>query len=362
MNYRITEVLPAEDLGASGVKNVEIDIGEVISRLRFRYSFTNGVPLINIAHPAKCLSKVELLDGSDVLESLSGMEMQAVNFYDTKKTPINFFDIDASSVQYAVMDFNFGTYLFDEELAFDPTKFTNPKLSITFDEDAANTTAGVGTLEILAYVFDEKAVSPAGFLMNKEHHLYTPAASSHKYIDLPDDYVLRSMFLKATTTDVDPVAQISNIKITEDNDKRIPYNISALDLALFDMEEYGLLRERLTNDLAITATDWYVTPAYRVGVIPVNTGTVAAAAELPSITIAHTHVSLGASTTTLRNKTYIDGALPHGVFAIPFGNPMDSADWYDIRAIKSLKTDILTTADDQTGGEVALVLQQYRPY
>lgn len=363
MNYRLAEILAAEDLGAKGTKTLDLNFSEIASRLRLRYNFTNGTPLLNVKHPVECLTQIELVDGSDVLFSLTGAQAQALSFYDTGVTPLNIFDVDTGSKQYTQVDINFGRFLWDTELGFDPSRFNNAQLKVTFDEDAANASASAGTLEVLGFLFDEKAASPSGFLMNKEHYSYTPAASEHKYIDLPSDYVLRNMLLRTLITDGDPVDQIESIKLSENNDKRIPYDISMLDLALWNMELYGGLNEYCQNDLVVTETYWNATPAYRLQVTPVSVGNpTTTEAELPAITIANNKITLGATTHTTRDKTHIKGYAPHNVFAFPLGNPFEIADWYDIAAIKSLRLDIETTSNDQTGGEVNVILQQLRPY
>lgn len=363
MNYRIAEILAAEDLGANGTKTIALNFSEIASRLRLRYKFTNGTPLINIAHPAECLTKIEIVDGSEVLYSLSGQEAQAMNFYDKGKSPHNVFNVDTSQDQYTFIDIDFGRFLWDTELGLNLDPFDNPQLKVTYDEDAANTSGSAGTLEVLGFLFDDKSVSPTGFFRNTEHYTYTPSASAHEYVELPSDYVLRKMLLRTYTTDVDPVVQMDSIKLSENQGKKIPLDISWRDLAYMNIDIFGLLSEYCTMDLVVTATDWYVTPSYLVQVNPVNTGDVTTgSAEFPGITIANTHVSLSASITCIRNKTYVAGYAPHNVLALPFGDQMDIGDWYDIASLKSLRADLLPTSDDQSGGEVCMILQQLRPY
>ena len=80
MNYKWSEILSAETYAAAGTKVIDIDLSDPISRLSILMKATNngGVPT---DHPAKIIKKVELVDGSDVLMSLSGMDIQALNHY-----------------------------------------------------------------------------------------------------------------------------------------------------------------------------------------------------------------------------------------------------------------------------------------
>ena len=362
MSYRIAEILARKDVGAAGTESIDINLAKTLSKIQINWRFTNATALINIGHLVDCLTKVELVDGSDVIMSMTGQQAQALNFYCGKKDLGNRFNVDTAQIQKAVVDLDFGRFLWDEALAFDPTQFTNPQLKITFDEDAANTSAVVNGLEVLGYIFDGPQPNPSGFLCAKEQYSYTPAASAHEYITLPTDRVIRNMLFRCKTTDVDPETQMDSFKLSEDNDNRVPFDISSLNLLRLDALLNGRVEEYCVNDLAITATDWYITPAQEVQPIPVNTGTVAAAAELPTITIANTHLSLGATTTTIRNKTMVAGYAPHSCLNMLFGDALDIANWYDPRDLGSLRLDLLTTSDDQTGGANSVVLQQVRNY
>lgn len=363
MNFRIAEILAEEDIGASGTKSIDINISKAISKISINWKFTTATALANTAHPVDCLTKIELMDGSDALFSLTGQEAQALNFYNGKSCLGNVINVDAATTQRAVVDIDFGRYLWDKELAFDPSQFANPQLKVTFDEDAANGSAVANGLEVLGYVFDGAQPTPQGFLSAKEHYAYTPAASAHEYIVLPTDRIIRNMLFRCKTTDVDPVSQISKIKLSENNDDTIPFDVSALNLLRIDELLRGKVQEYVTNDLVVTASDFYVTPAQDVQVTPVNTGDVTtASAEFPSITIANTHVSLGATITSVRNKTIIEGLAPHSCLNMPCGVPSDIETWYSPIDLGSLRADILTTSDDQTGGAVAVVLESLRSY
>ena len=142
MNTRIASILAAEDLGETGTKTIDINIKDIISRITIMFEATN-VSEDMASHPAGNVTKIELVDGSDVLYSLNGHQAQAVNFYDRDIQPYSYIDNIAGHKQRAVFGIDFGRFLYDQGLAFDPTKFTNPQLKISWDEDVCEVDAVV---------------------------------------------------------------------------------------------------------------------------------------------------------------------------------------------------------------------------
>ena len=362
MSYRIAEILARKDVGDAGTESIDINLAKTLSKIQINWRFTNFTPLLNIGHLVDCLTKIELVDGSDVIMSMTGQQAQALNFFCGKKDLGNRFNVDAAQIQKAVVDLDFGRFLWDEELAFDPTQFANPQLKVTYDEDLANTGVVVNGLEVLGYIFDKTQPNPSGFLCAKETYSYTPAASAHEYISLPTDRVIRNMMFRCKTTDVDPETQMASFKLSEENDNRIPFEISSLNLLRLNQLLDGRVEEYMINDKVIAATKWYATPAQDVQIVPVGAGAVTAGNGLPSIDLANTYIELGATLTSTRYQTMVSGYAPHNCLNMLFGDKLDIPNWYDPRDLGSLRLDLLTTADDQTEGANSVVLQQVRNY
>ncbi|GAI51927.1 unnamed protein product, partial [marine sediment metagenome] len=73
-------------------------------------------------------------------------------------------------------------------------------------------------------MFDEKVVTPNGYLLNKEVSSFTPVAGSAKPIDLPLDNIIRKILVMNTNDDEEPDVQFETIKIDEEKGKRIIIN------------------------------------------------------------------------------------------------------------------------------------------
>ena len=139
MNYREVEILGPTDLGAAGTKIIDIDLADPLSTIELIWR-TKVVTVSDMldTHVA-CISKIELVDGSDVLASLSGEEAQALAFYTMGRMPLNNITVVVDDYMESVIPIYFGRHVFDPLLAFEPRKFTKPQLKVTWDEDKANT-------------------------------------------------------------------------------------------------------------------------------------------------------------------------------------------------------------------------------
>jgi len=78
VRYRIAELLAPEDLGPSGTKTVDITTRDPISRIEINFSATNGADGMS-DHPAANITRVEVVDGSDLLfwTTMTGLSLWA---------------------------------------------------------------------------------------------------------------------------------------------------------------------------------------------------------------------------------------------------------------------------------------------
>ena len=363
-NYRITSVLAPKDLGASGTEVIDVNLKDIISTFDFIWKTTNVTVSVMLAPHMRCISKVELVDGSDVLHSLSGEEMQALNYYDTKRTPQDELSLTVGGIFTSKFSINFGRYLYDTMLALDPNKFRNLQLKVTWDEDAANTSVVVNELTVTAHVFDEKKVSPRGFLMAKEVFSYTPVASGFEYVDLPTDYPYRKLVLKSDSTDLNPFVTIDQFKISENNDKVIPVNLTGEELFRLTKDDFPRMQNRMTMDAVVTAKTIYVVPSYdnAINIEYDGTAFVTAQSLFAAPTYTNQSIALAASVDIQADNASYSGLCPHSCLVYEFGDQNDVADFYDVRNIGSLQLQMKGAAAVGTSPAAKIVLQQLRTY
>ena len=132
MRYRQATILAQESATTAATKTIDITLKDVISRLQIKFNATNNGHVAT-DHPAKQISKIELVDGSDVLLSLSAQQIEALMFYEYIKGRNYEMEYRNGCENRMVLDILFGRYLWDPVLGLDPTKFSNPQLKITHD-------------------------------------------------------------------------------------------------------------------------------------------------------------------------------------------------------------------------------------
>ena len=223
MKYRMIELQKSRSETANTTRTIDLDIATPISRIVVRMKGTNTTST-PVGHPANMISKIELVDGSDVLYSLSGVQAGAVNFIENSELPFYVCEYENAIQCCATAQINFGRQLWDRDFALDPKRFTNLQLKITNAVASGGSTAGSCTLAVFAYLFEDSPPTPRGFLMTKELKSYTTVDAQHEYTQLPQDYPFRFVILQSTTNSIPPNTMFGNLKFTIDTDRRVILN------------------------------------------------------------------------------------------------------------------------------------------
>lgn len=361
MNHRVSTLLPLSTYDADKTEIIELDMADPISSLIIELGVL-GASDVSTAHAIACLTSIEIVDGSEVLFSLSGYEAEAVDIYHNRGMRSNYNPYTNGMTCQRFVGINFGRFLWDAILAFDPTKFRNPQLKLTLDIDAGGNTPAQNTLRVWANMFDQKTIDPIGFLLHKEVKNYTLGASSHEYTDLPRDFPYRKMFIRNLEAGTEAGQNIGNVKLSEDQDKHVVFDHSLGNLMrLFGEKDLQLIEQIIFP--AKTATSYVFTTAsdrtmaaFCTWAAALGTGTFA------SYGSAGGRMSVDAGADENAVATVV-GCIPHGTFEIPFGDQMDLEDWYKVNeGIGSLKLDI-TGAAGLAGTETCqILLQQLKRY
>ncbi len=362
MNYRIATLYARGAISSDLPVEIDIDVKDPISQIQVVYDTLNGASVAADGYPAACVTKIELIDGSEVLYSMSGVEAQAVDFYHNEREPVNHVRYLAANYSHSVMNLNFGRFLYDAELALDPTRFRNLKMRLSIDRNAGGCGSVAGLLAVFAHMFDEKVISPMGFLMHKEIKSYTLQNSTHEYTDLPIDYPYRKLFIRAQRPGTEPHFQIANIKLSQDVDKVVPLDLTMNDIIRAIVSQTRPYREGIIGAGTSTASVYfYCVPSYMVtfgGALWRN------GAETYSCNFYDGdggRFSERQGTAGPNWSVNIAGWLPHAVVQIPFGLQNDISDWFDVSGIGNLKLDI--TGGGSVGTAYAqIILQQLRRY
>ena len=362
--YRTTSLLASKDLGASGTEVIDINVKDVISRINLHWQTKIVTVSVELAALVEPIEKVELVDGSDVLHSLTGEEMYALNYYDRLTHADYEASLTVSDFSKVVLSIDFGRWLWDTAYALDPGRFRNLQLKITFNEDLANTSVVENELIVEALIFDEKKVTPRGFLMSKEIFTYTPVASGSEFIDLPTDHTIRKLLIQSDSTDKNPFEVLDQVKISEDNDSKIPFDLTGEEFYRTHAHMWPRIDYNMILDAVVTAKTIFAVTAYDndIAIQYDDTNFVTAQTNFALPTYTNNKIALGASVDIQADRATIGGRIPFSVMCWPFGMQGDDTDWYDVRNIGSLQ--LINKGASAVGGtpEAQIVLQQLRLY
>jgi len=321
-------------------ETIDLNIVDPVSAINLEIEATNGSTSNLGNFISDIVTKVELVDGSTVLESLNMSQLEGKHFYNTGKTPVLFPSGWPSGTQRHAATLFFGRHLWDDRYAFNPPSWSNPQLKVTFNKAAIRAAGAEGfaagdniKLTAVAKIMEGMA-APKEFLMQKQIESFTTASSGEKRIDLPRDYPYRMLMIRTGRGYNEPDFTISNVKLTCDTDKYIPLNRKTKQLDAEALMEFGT--HRFKHDLyATNATAHqiltYKEPDCRPYAAEVTTGLMltinyqwSGRVYLMVLTATATPAS-GAQKVTMVEE----GHAIHGIVPIVFGKMDDPLTWFD---------------------------------
>ena len=355
--HRYSEILSDESITTAGTKIIDLNVSDPITALFVQARLTNNGSTPT-GHPASALKKIEVVDGSDVLVSLSGAEAQAKHFFDMGKPPVNLLAWVDDTQCVASMLILFGRYLWDEELGLDPGKFMNPQIKIAHDYSLGGSSPDAATLQVYALCFDQSAPALKGFVQSKEIYMYSLTSSAYEYIDLPRDFPLRRLILQSVGTDKAINNQLSEVKLSEDHDKKVPLDETVANIyKMLDMDS-KLYIEEIFGATDTSGVDHYVTPTMTVhaALTAMSTAAYLAKEETPG----NLFKIVGSAATNFRGL--ISGHCPHGALEIPFGDLSYPPDAWDVTALKNAQLRVKAGSSVASSSTAQVVVEQYRNY
>lgn len=344
---------------------VNLDTNEPISFLKIEVEATNG-STSSIGHePHDDISRIELVDGSRVVASLSMADWIALNAYELGKIPAYNLSEAADAVQEESCFLHFGRNQGDPNLYIRPGDFNNLQLRITIALTVSATVGfatGTGKVSVMARVIEEGAGVYQGYLAGKEKYSWTSATSGEEVIDLPTDHPYRYIGVKALKTLLTPREVISQVKVSLDSDSRVPFNIYTEDLADENERLFGQFRQSkivLAGDDDVRLLDLY---NIQDGVVRANVDEHLAtleAIDAESVQAGLYDLSTAATpalqTTDKDLAVTVWGLAPAGIYLLPFGDPNDFDTWLDVRDWSDVKV-VCTQA---AAGACKILLQQH---
>jgi len=360
MKYRNTVVLATKTLTGAQTETINIHLKDIITRLTITWSI-GKVKIGMSGYPHQDITRIELVDGSDVLFSMNGGQAAALNIYD-RQCPTYWCGVSINGNEVtSYYSIDFGRWYYDELLALDPNRFHNLQLRVSVNPALCEVGCASGDLIVEADVFDEQLPSPAGFLMSKEHYASVMGQTgAYQYVDLPTDYPIRKILVQGYRSAKEPWLQVAEVRLDEENVKRIPFDWNMFHYYSIRKMIDTPIQEHISSQAEGGGTALYTTPTdYWAALVSHDMDGVATRhypAAHPGGLFTVTLASGGTS-----YMGVVKGWLPNHCFNFPMGYQNDISDWYDIQKLGSARLR-LRAGTYNANGTWAVVLQQNRGY
>jgi len=347
----------------AGTHIEDINIKDPIMDFMIAFEATNGATS-NIENSLiDVVDSIEVIDGSDVLWALDSEEIIANQFYHYKESQQLGIDERPDKVQRTVFKIPFGIGRTSPEIAFDPTRFANPQLVLEWDLAnirAAGATGFVtGSLDvtIMADVIDQAPVRPTGYLMTKQITEYNTAVGEER-VELPNDYAYRTMYLRVFEDAKDPETYISKAEHSINEQKYRPFDLYMDDWTEWLKEWYGYWHMSAWYFTAINATE--DRNPYLRGNMGVALSHDAGFTLLSLLSYANALVNwTGANAAAAELVAMVQGNLPMGTWAWPYGDPDDPEEWLKLEYTDKSRLIVTGAIAD---GAAQVFLTQHRMY
>lgn len=363
---RLTYVANRLVLADSGEITVPVGLRDPITALTFDIRATNGATG-NAANPvSECVQSIELVDGANVLCSLSGVQLEALTMYDHAYMPYLLHSEIPSNVQNMVGVFKFGRWYGDPSYSLDPARFSNLQVRVKWNlatnraVGATGYVTGTATLSIVAEVM-EGAPAPQAVLTAKQIYSFTTAASGTEYVQLPTDQKIKAILLRSYGTGGGGLYGLSNVKLNADQDKFIPLNVSVTDLQrLFSLKnppiayKHGVTAKSGDTFYPILKKDEIVT-------FSADTGDTVISYHNDGIGNGALAIYTGgvAASGLLNLWAIVQGWQPYATLLVDQGEYDDPASWLDATVFKRLTLELTQNAASSLA---SVVLQQEYVY
>lgn len=355
-----------DDMGVSGTLTYNLDQSDPISELNLLIEATNGATS-NKQNPILMnISKIEVVDGGEVLWDLPGEIAYAYCAHMQDKTPHRWGSGVPSGSPWVNIPIRFGRYTLDEMFAFNPVAHKNPQLKLTFDEASINTAGATGfvsdsmNLSLLLRVMED-APPPVGFLSARTVEQYTALASGDVRSEMPTDRVLRSIFVRPWETAVHTSSTVSRYKLSADGGKFTPFDLywrNMRDRMASYFKPLTMSNYTITDD-GEAHESWLGDAMYSNVRSQAATYIVNAAGHSGGKIAVHVCSHAGASTDGVSVFYQVTGMPLFQTHIYPFGRKNDPDTWFDAR--QHNKLDLFLT-NGNAGGEVSVCCEQVYQY
>ncbi|KYK27433.1 hypothetical protein AYK26_07040 [Euryarchaeota archaeon SM23-78] len=199
----------------------------------YKLNPTVSSPLMPIFHFIK---KLEVIDGSDILYSLSGPQAQALAYY-RGRTNVGPQRMNWSATEtYDCFYIRFGRFTGDTKYLVDMAKLANPQLKITYDNTVTTIEGRSYTVKTdyptvkYTVIVDMLRGTPPGnyvgkFISAREVFTWTYVATGTEYIDIPRTDPIFGIGVRACYINYKTDTMLNRVRLNINNQEWVPFDI-----------------------------------------------------------------------------------------------------------------------------------------
>jgi len=364
MKVRDVVLVNAKTESDSGSDTWQLPKPAKILSLRIIEKATNGATSNTVGKLKHWLSKIQVVDGSFAIASLSGREAYASYCFCNGVGSFQDLSGGAGVVITDEVPIMFGRFMNDREYYLDTSQLVNPQLSLTW-ANTVSATAGIATgttsFSVIARVIEDGAVPYKGYLMRKEVLSWTTAASGDQHCTLPLDFPYMGIYVAALKTTISPDTIITNFKLSRNTDQFIDFNISGTQAYSKNVQDYGYFLQKF-RPLVDTAATWLGDLYYQTGAYFSRPGATAKSITTAVAAESVTTVATTGGTADLTELT-LAGQAPGAAVYLPFhaGDPYNPPQPDDFLNPAGLGILDLIMTQGVVSGAGTVVVEQVHP-
>lgn len=331
-------------VGTSGLDTIDLPNKGLLSCLQLNVRATAGATCgKRDIKPIDALERLELIvNGSQVVKSLSGRQVRALMHYQKMKQPEAFTSNWASQSSRIELFINLGRHFHDMDYMLDLGQVNDPELRITYD---FTKTGEVGWTngeaftspyrDTVCHLLRESSVVPEGYIKTSELYRFTNPVSKKENMTIPRGPVYSNLYLQSFYRDSGLAFTLDEIEVNIDNGRVIPLRLAMPEFMDVVAAKYGTVFARELVDYSPHTEFPLVPPIENGKLVPFLWGE----ADAMHVNTAAVWGNMAwflcldesAAESHTCTKWMIDweGLFPYSLAAIPIFDPWDKRFWID---------------------------------
>ncbi|MBA7692077.1 hypothetical protein ES703_100635 [subsurface metagenome] len=286
-----------------------------------------------------CLEKVEVVvNGSQVVKSLTGSQILAMNMYDKTYDRQQAPRLYKNTYHHETFYLNFGRFYHDKEYMLDLGRVNDPELRIFYNFALAAhhgfsllATFGTADYTVIPHILMNSDVIPKGYIKSSETYRFNPVASQRENMTVPRGPVYNGFYLESRWVGLGLGNVLDYVEVNINNGEVIPFRLEQGEFMTEIKRQFGVYE--VTQIMIPGAAGQLASPLENCEIYESNyrnSNVIGCAGPAFGgwCTIEdHLISTYGGGVGNLYRWMHYKGILPYNLAKVPFLDPMNEATW-----------------------------------